>query len=142
MSRNKNRYNIFEDSCKKSHTKYSNVELFGRREKEFLNNKKHTKYFSTTNHRKVKQKILEKENVLYPLLKTLSSFGTINKDFLSEKPNLQFMSTTTTINKNKTDRRFESIFKIDAQSKNNNNIFLTERNSHMGLHKKRKKKLV
>ena len=141
MSRNKNRYNIFEDSCKKSHTKYSNVELFGRREKEFLNNKKHTKYFSTTNHRKVKQKILEKENVLYPLLKTLSSFGTINKDFLSEKPNLQFMSTTTTINKNKTDRRFESIFKIDAQSKNNNNIFLTERNSHMGLHKKRKKKI-
>lgn len=139
MSRN--RLNKFGDSFKKSFTKYSNVELFERREKEFLTYVKPAKYSSTNKHKKIKQKILQKENAFYPILKTLTSFGAIDKSSLFENQNLQFISTTSTFNKNKTNPKFESIFNNYLQSEKNNKIFLTERNTSIGLYKKTRKKI-
>ena len=87
-----------EKDIKSNLEKYSNVELFERREKEITYSTKKIKTTPSLNHhKKIKKKLLSNEELFYPLLQTLSSFKTFDKSILnSETSTLKFMSTTTT----------------------------------------------
>ena len=87
-----------EKDIKNNLEKYSNVELFERREKEITYSTKKIKTTPSLNHhKKIKKKLLSNEELFYPLLQTLSSFKTFDKSILnSETSTLKFMSTTTT----------------------------------------------